>query len=64
MDNNRNIDNKRQWTKPQLIVLVRSSPAESVLQGCKYTGYGFPSPGTTYSACQDACAPCAVLEKS
>ena len=26
---------KKQWTKPQLLVLVRSNPEEAVLSACK-----------------------------
>jgi hypothetical protein len=29
---------KKQWTKPELIVLVRSNPVEAVLTGCKGAG--------------------------
>jgi hypothetical protein len=28
----------RTWHKPQLIILVRPEPAESLLQGCKMAG--------------------------
>ena len=27
---------KKKWVQPELIVLVRSKPEESVLNGCKY----------------------------
>ena len=30
--------NKMQWTKPQLIVLTRGTPEESVLLHCKFIG--------------------------
>jgi hypothetical protein len=33
---------KKQWTKPELIVLVRSKPEEAVLLACKYVGRGGP----------------------
>ena len=29
---------KKQWTKPKLIVLVRSKREEAVLVTCKYSG--------------------------
>jgi hypothetical protein len=29
---------KKQWQKPELIVLVRSKPEEAVLAACKYWG--------------------------
>jgi hypothetical protein len=29
---------KKQWTKPELIVLVRSKPEEAVLAACKGSG--------------------------
>jgi len=28
---------KKEWTEPELIVLVRNQPEEAVLGGCKYT---------------------------
>jgi len=30
---------KKRWVKPQLVVLVRGKPEESVLQACKTVGY-------------------------
>ncbi len=39
----------KQWQKPELIILVRSRPQESVLTACKVTGgYG---PNATNNAC-------------
>jgi hypothetical protein len=32
--------NNKQWTNPELIVLVRSKPQEAVLTGCKTVGSG------------------------
>ena len=29
---------RRAWSKPELIVLVRSGPEEAVLDACKYAG--------------------------
>lgn len=47
---------KKQWTKPQLIVLARGTPEEAVLTHCKtidQTGTG--ASGDPYSAAQVAC---------
>ena len=33
---------KKQWSKPQLIVLGRGTPEENVLAGCKNSGTGGP----------------------
>jgi hypothetical protein len=33
---------KKQWTKPELIVLVRNKPEEAVLATCKMFGVGGP----------------------
>ena len=40
---------KKQWQKPELIVLVRSKPEEAVLQGCKE--YNLDGAGTHASIC-------------
>jgi hypothetical protein len=45
---------RSQWTKPQLIVLARGTPEESVLLNCKFIGAG-PAPGYQDSANQDGC---------
>ena len=37
------------WEKPQLIILVRSRPEESILQGCKWH-----PPAVSYGANSDA----------
>ena len=29
---------EKEWTKPELIVLVRNKPEEAVLAACKHTG--------------------------
>ncbi len=34
---------KKQWQKPELIVLVRSKPEEAVLGACKFVGTAGPS---------------------
>lgn len=49
---------RKQWQKPELVVLVRNNPEENVLLACKVTG-SYPSPGpskgsyqcTTQQAC-------------
>ena len=51
---------KKQWTKPELIVLVRSKPEEAVLYACKaLNGEG---PTVTNYRCTDdvgdACGDC------
>jgi hypothetical protein len=37
---------KKPWQTPELIVLVRSRPEESVLVNCKISGYGSGPEGT------------------
>ena len=55
---------RRAWSKPELIVLVRSGPEEAVLEGCKT----FDHTGTTveqYGGCyQSGCNRCGSLEGS
>ncbi len=47
---------KRQWTKPQLIVLARGTPEEAVLAACKEIEHpGSFTPGDPTSAAQTAC---------
>ena len=29
-------ENKKEWSEPELVVLVRSKPEEAVLTGCKH----------------------------
>jgi len=36
--------NKMQWSKPELLVLTRSNPEETVLATCKYLGAGVTGP--------------------
>jgi hypothetical protein len=49
---------KKQWTKPELIVLVRSKPEEAVLVACK-TAEGGGDVTTTVNICVWACStPC------
>ncbi len=42
----------KKWEKPQLVVLVRGKPEESVLETCK-TGTG-PGPGAGFAGCTPA----------
>ena len=46
---------KMQWTTPQLIVLSKGTPEESVLTVCKYIGAGeFGGPeGANQNGCND-----------
>jgi hypothetical protein len=44
---------RSQWTKPQLIVLARGTPEESVLEHCKFIGAGVGAGQDT--ANQDGC---------
>jgi hypothetical protein len=34
---------KKAWQKPELTVLVRGKPEESVLAACKWAGYSYPA---------------------
>ncbi|MFC1597528.1 hypothetical protein ACFL5Q_06285 [Planctomycetota bacterium] len=43
---------KKTWSKPQLIVLVRGKPEESVLLGCKALSDSGPG-GFKCSGCSD-----------
>jgi hypothetical protein len=38
------------WSKPELVVLVRSKPEEAVLGGCKVTAE-LGGPGATFASC-------------
>jgi hypothetical protein len=38
METEKKLQAKKEWTKPELIVLVRSTPEEAVLLACKGTG--------------------------
>lgn len=46
---------KVQWTQPQLIVLARGMPEESILQACKYIDALSPPPGPGQGA-QQGCS--------
>jgi len=47
---------KTQWTKPQLIVLAKGTPEESVLTNCKTMNPNQPFSGPTDPVAQDTCA--------
>ena len=56
---------KKQWTKPELIVLVRNKPEEAVLQACKAQVGGGPE--GEYWVCAwwaGFCVPCKVVDGS
>lgn len=42
---------KKKWTAPQLIVLVRGRPEEGVLVGCKKVAGPFSGPGMQFGGC-------------
>jgi hypothetical protein len=45
MDNEQKPQPKKEWTKPELTVLVRNKPEEQVLSGCKVTDTSVGSNG-------------------
>ncbi len=48
---------RRAWSRPELIVLVRSGPEEAVLTVCKTTGLSGPT--HSWVVCSSDGAPCA-----
>jgi len=57
---------KKKWTTPQLIVLVRGEPEEGVLAACK-TDLNMVGNNGAYGACQqefEPCEACAFLSAS
>ena len=48
---NKDKTGKKQWQKPELVVLVRNNPEEMVLLACKVTG-SYPSPGPSKGSYQ------------
>lgn len=51
-------DGKKEWPKPELVVLVRNKPEETVLTACKVTGNPLtagPSNGSYQCLTQAAC---------
>ena len=49
-------ENKKEWSEPKLIVLVRSKPEEAVLSACK--GTVSVDPSSESGICYFSCAPC------
>ena len=47
-------DNKKKWVKPELIILVRSNPAEAVLGACKGSGWDPQVPAIRQNHCIDS----------
>jgi hypothetical protein len=43
---------KKKWAKPELLVLVRGRPEESILAACKYA-LGTGTPSTAYFHCME-----------
>jgi hypothetical protein len=53
---------RREWTKPELIVIARGGAEEAVLRGCKYT-----TQPTGYAGAQSSCRvaggpPCPICQ--
>ncbi len=57
---------KKAWSKPELIVIVRSSPEEVVLGSCKYTaGSGYSGPTDQRTVCYNGpCVSCSTQGSS
>ena len=49
---------KKEWTKPELIVLVRSKPEEAVLSACKALGLAGDSSNSAIMCTQAGCSVC------
>lgn len=49
---------KKSWMRPELIVIVRSHPAEAVLAGCKQTKGGATGPNYYVSDCGQEAISC------
>jgi hypothetical protein len=52
------------WRKPELIVLVRSKPEESVLNACKGGSTTGPSAYKTYCHVFSDCGSCSSIDAS
>ena len=57
-------DNKKKWVKPELIILVRSNPAEAVLHACKTPGPYVGAPAGEKNACMVECIGCMQVTPS
>jgi len=49
---------KKDWTEPELIVLVRNKPEEAVLVACKYTAMSGPQGVNGYCDEEPVCDYC------
>jgi hypothetical protein len=48
---------KKEWSEPEMIVLVRSKPEEAVLTACKDRAHD-GDPNYTYIGCANFCSNC------
>jgi len=57
---------RRAWSRPELIVLVRSGPEEAVLGPCKNSekAGGYQYGATMCGQNSEACTPCANVDDS
>ncbi len=55
---------KKEWIKPELIVLVRSKPEEAVLVTCKYDVQTDPYNIAVYCTIDDMCNGCLEMSPS
>ena len=51
-------ENKKEWSEPELIVLVRSKPEEAVLTSCKYWEIGGSIQAVASGCSQNCTGPC------
>jgi hypothetical protein len=59
------METKKEWTTPELIVLVRSNPEEAVLTACKGTSSGMSNNADSYCMWQDGnCGACEAMTGS
>jgi hypothetical protein len=56
------MENKKQWIKPQLIILGRGTPEELVLTTCKRGNN--TAPGPRFEACNRAATDCLASHQS
>jgi hypothetical protein len=61
-------DTKKAWVKPELVIMVRNKPEETILTACKRSGSNNP-PGFIDGGCQTfpddpQCTPCNVVSDS
>jgi hypothetical protein len=60
-------DRKMSWVKPELVILVRNKPEETVLTACKRSGSNNPD-GAVDGGCKGfdpvECSPCNVVSDS